>query len=535
MPSLPSPFPRPFRRRALTGAGRAVGCLAAAALVVGILTHGAASPQTPRGSLAGAVIRPTLAGEASFARSRLAANLAAPHPGRPEALTHPQSDSLGSTFPHPAHGTQLAATNGPLGTDVSDHQGNVNWSAVVAAGDRFVWSKATEGTYYTDSTYFAQQYNGSYQAGLIRGAYHFAIPNDSTGAAQADFFVANGGGWSADGHTLPGMLDLENNPYAGGECYGLTHAQMVAWVVSFDNEYRRLTGRFPVLYTNGSFWDTCTGGSSLAAVDPLDVAAWGPSPSPLPGGWGTATVWQYTDANSLGYDGDMYLGSPAGLQAFAYGTGGVDPTGPVTTTTVPTTTSTTAPGTTSTTAPASTTTTTTPAVRPQFTTVGGATFTAGQAGSYRVHATGLPAATFSLAGAPTWLHISPATGTISGTPPPTAGGDTSFTVVASNRGGSTRQPFVLTVDRPPTVDGWYHLGWRADTSRAIAWFVGAYPGATVTVTGQFPPGVTSHGVATKAVVWGRPQRAGTYQFVVTATNAAGTTTHQVTVVVWGQP
>ena len=75
------------------------------------------------------------------------------------------------------------------------------------------------------------QYDGTYQAGLIRGAYHFALPNDSSGAAQASYFVANGGGWIADGRTLPGASDIEYNPY-GAECYGLSQGAMVSWIAS---------------------------------------------------------------------------------------------------------------------------------------------------------------------------------------------------------------------------------------------------------------------------------------------------------------
>ncbi|HEX2133443.1 MAG TPA: GH25 family lysozyme, partial [Actinophytocola sp.] len=80
------------------------------------------------------------------------------------------------------------------GIDVSGWQGNVDWNAQWNAGKRFVWAKATEGTGYTNP-YFAQQYNGSYNRGFIRGAYHFALPDRSSGAAQANFFSNNGGGW----------------------------------------------------------------------------------------------------------------------------------------------------------------------------------------------------------------------------------------------------------------------------------------------------------------------------------------------------
>jgi len=59
------------------------------------------------------------------------------------------------------------------------------------------------------SPHFSPQYTGATKAGLIRGSYHFALPDKSTGATQANYFASNGGGWSDDGITLPGALDLE--------------------------------------------------------------------------------------------------------------------------------------------------------------------------------------------------------------------------------------------------------------------------------------------------------------------------------------
>jgi GH25 family lysozyme M1 (1,4-beta-N-acetylmuramidase) len=299
---------------------RAAGAAAAAAAVVAGSVMSAHAGSAIPARLA-AVQHPSVAAEAAVADRRLAVNLRQPHAGRPEAITHPAADTLGSTvkMATAAPGFRPAATTtAPMGVDVASYQGDVNWTSVVAGGATFAYAKATEGTYYYDSTYFPQQYNGSYAAGMIRGAYHFAVPDNSTGAAQADYFIANGGGWSADGQTLPGMLDFEPNPY-GAECYGLTPSQLVGWVVSFDTEYQLLTGRYPLLYTNATFWDTCTGGASAASVDPLDVAAWGYSPSPLPGGWSSYAIWQYTDSNTMGYDGDTFNGSYAALQAFAGG------------------------------------------------------------------------------------------------------------------------------------------------------------------------------------------------------------------------
>jgi GH25 family lysozyme M1 (1,4-beta-N-acetylmuramidase) len=98
------------------------------------------------------------------------------------------------------------------GVDVSSHQGNVDRTALRNSGVKWTCVKATEGTYYRNP-YFPQQCNGSYDIGMIRGACHFATPDTSSGAAQADYFVDNGGGWSRDGRTLPGAPDMEWNPY----------------------------------------------------------------------------------------------------------------------------------------------------------------------------------------------------------------------------------------------------------------------------------------------------------------------------------
>src|SRR5699024_6440715 len=106
-------------------------------------------------------------------------------------------------------------------------------------------------------TKFNEFYPDSYRAGMIRGAYHFARPDQTSGAKQAEYFVAHGGAWSADGQTLPGALDIESNPY-GSKCYGLSKAQMRKWISSFTKRYLHLTGRNAVIYSSPSWWVECT-------------------------------------------------------------------------------------------------------------------------------------------------------------------------------------------------------------------------------------------------------------------------------------
>ncbi|APU17841.1 MULTISPECIES: lysozyme [Actinoalloteichus] len=204
------------------------------------------------------------------------------------------------------------------GMDVSGWQGSVNWDNAWANGAKFAYVKATEGTGFRNPD-FAQQYNGSYNVGMIRGAYHFALPDRSTGAAQAKYFVANGGGWSKDGRTLPPTLDIEYNPY-GATCYGLSQSQMVAWIRDFSNEVHRLTTRYPTIYTSTSWWQTCTGNNGgFGATNPLWIARYASSVGTLPNGWGFHTIWQYADSGIFPGDQNWFNGAHDRLQALANG------------------------------------------------------------------------------------------------------------------------------------------------------------------------------------------------------------------------
>jgi GH25 family lysozyme M1 (1,4-beta-N-acetylmuramidase) len=152
------------------------------------------------------------------------------------------------------------------GVDISHYQESFDYTGAYADGIVFAMIKATESTTYTDpsvrlsllqpykfflhitdSSQFSTHYSGTYDAGMIRGAYHFAQPGDSSGADQANFFLDNGGAWSADGQTLPGMLDLE------ADCSGISSSDMVAWIQDFVDTYHAGSGRYPILYFSPSW------------------------------------------------------------------------------------------------------------------------------------------------------------------------------------------------------------------------------------------------------------------------------------------
>ncbi len=247
----------------------------------------------------------------------------------PTPVWHPEADHMGSTIrAHerladppalaPRSRMSVTATGQPLGMDVSSFQGNVDWQTAAAGGAQFAYIKATESTGYINP-YLYSQFTGAYAAGIIRGSYHFALPDQSSGADQAAYFTSHGGLWSGDGKTLPPMLDMEYNPY-GPTCYGMSASQLTSWIADFNNAVHATTGRYPVIYTTTDWWTACTGNTpGFAATSPLFIARYASSPGVMPAGWGYQTIWQYSDVGIFPGDADVFNGSLAQLRSFAVG------------------------------------------------------------------------------------------------------------------------------------------------------------------------------------------------------------------------
>ncbi len=218
----------------------------------------------------------------------------------------------------------------PLGVDVSSYQhgSSLDWSRVKAAGQDFGFVKATEGSSYTNP-YLAGDWAGLRNAGMGRGAYHFAQPSASLQSAvdQARYFVAAVGTTQQPGALAP-LLDLEVSN-------GLSSAQLVAWTHAWLDTVQHLTGRRPIIYTYAYFWRTAMADDQGFTSSPLFLADYHDrsgrtAPSmPLPGGWQQWTFWQYTDSGQIpgiaGYvDLDRYAGASVAAATWGATTGPVD-------------------------------------------------------------------------------------------------------------------------------------------------------------------------------------------------------------------
>lgn len=207
------------------------------------------------------------------------------------------SSLLGVSAVYAATGLFRLSSSGYLeGVDVSNWQGPIDFAKVQAAGKRFVFAKASEGTTWTDASY-ARNRAGAIAAGLRFGAYHFARPGSAAGDAvrEADHFIAVMG--LKHGMLRP-VLDLE---VTGG--LGVTALQ--SWVRSFLGRIYSRLGVRAMIYTTSSFWASSMASTTWFASNGytvLWIANWKVSSPSLPAslwaghGW---TFWQYSDCGSV--------------------------------------------------------------------------------------------------------------------------------------------------------------------------------------------------------------------------------------------
>lgn len=207
------------------------------------------------------------------------------------------------------------------GVDVASYQhpngAPINWNQVRAAGHSFAYVKATESTTYTNP-FFKDDWPGIGNAGLLRGAYHYAQPTwpMSTAVDQARYFVSKTGSMNGGGD-LPPMLDLEDTDT------NLTSGQIVEWSRIWLGEVERLTGRRPIIYTGRWYWSGYLG-SNLGLNDYrlwLSDYNGQSAPTHTIAGWNW-TIWQFTSTGSVpgivgNVDVNRFCCSDANLHALA--------------------------------------------------------------------------------------------------------------------------------------------------------------------------------------------------------------------------
>jgi GH25 family lysozyme M1 (1,4-beta-N-acetylmuramidase) len=173
------------------------------------------------------------------------------------------------------------------GIDVSRYQGEINWQTVAAAGCRFAIIRATVGNHYTDPRFYVN-WQGAKNSGLLVSAYHVVKPSH-TAESQIERLVDALGDRAPD---LPLVLDVEladDQPKNTITAVTLDSAKLLA----------ERTGRKPIIYTGGWFWNPNI--NRLAEWNEYDlwIAHYGVSSPTLPLDWTAWRFWQHSESGSV--------------------------------------------------------------------------------------------------------------------------------------------------------------------------------------------------------------------------------------------
>lgn len=203
------------------------------------------------------------------------------------------------------------------GIDVSNHQGVIDWQAVKNAGIRFAFMKATECLFYHDA-YFEANWNACQKVGIVRGAYHFAQPQNDA-VEQAAVFCES-------------VL-----PLAPGDMLALDlecgEGDLADWTYKFLSTVEFIAQVKPLLYANRWFMNShsLTDNPELAKYS-LWLASWTTWEPPTVSGWDKLAFWQQSSDGVLAgikgpVDFDFFLAD--NLADFGYKEPAIDPGGDV--------------------------------------------------------------------------------------------------------------------------------------------------------------------------------------------------------------
>ncbi|MBI4581266.1 MAG: hypothetical protein HY718_16305 [Planctomycetes bacterium] len=221
----------------------------------------------------------------------------------------------------------------PLGVDVSQFQGTIDWNQVYAGGRVFAFIRATHGS--LNDTKFLFNMPAARNAGVLAGAYHFAVPvydedYDLPGAhpqTEAARFLNQARNFLIPGYLRP-VIDVE----LGGGQTPVGAANLSDWTNAWIEAVEQQTGVEAIVYCNSNYAKNYL--NSTLASRTLWIADWTyPSnpdtaqPTHGTGLWSNWVFWQYSNmGNTAGnpsvpginarVDLDVFNGTLAQLQNY---------------------------------------------------------------------------------------------------------------------------------------------------------------------------------------------------------------------------
>jgi len=219
-----------------------------------------------------------------------------------------------------------------FGTDVSHHDGTIDWSKARKQEIRFAYAKASQGIEFRDNT-FARHWadigkpSGDETTRVYRGAYHF-LSAAGDGKAQAQNFLAIVGAILPS--DLPPTVDVEwdappgsSDPGAADRWKALSASEIIAKIQAWLDAVEQATGKRPMIYTAASWWNARVGNTDKLGRFRIWIADYSATSrlheSPkIPAGY-VSPVWQFSEKGSAGegfstsIDVNVFKGSTAQL------------------------------------------------------------------------------------------------------------------------------------------------------------------------------------------------------------------------------
>jgi lysozyme len=203
--------------------------------------------------------------------------------------------------------------------DLSHWQAEVDFAAAKEGGIVAVVVKCTQGTNWLDAKYY-ERFQAATEAELLVGSYHFGT-NEPVADQVANFL--------SHAHHGPRDLLAQDFEWFAKSQESLDQAR------DFAAEVEQKVGRPMVLYSGAAFLKQMGEFAADSVLNrcPLWVADYRVLPQPpVPPGWSTWTMWQYTDGSSGHHphatkgvgpcDRSTFNGSAEDLAAF-FSSGGV--------------------------------------------------------------------------------------------------------------------------------------------------------------------------------------------------------------------
>jgi GH25 family lysozyme M1 (1,4-beta-N-acetylmuramidase) len=180
-----------------------------------------------------------------------------------------------------------------LGIDVSEHNGQLDWAKLKAAGIQFAIIRTGYGTSHTDN-YFAANMNGALAQGIPVGIYHFSYALNETGAKNEAAFVIKLLEPYKDKITLPVFFDFEYDTVAYAKKQGVTLGKTAfnAHTVAFL-EAVKAAGYTPGVYYNLDYRKNMVDTSKLGSYVQW-YAQYSSNPS-----WTGYDLWQYSPSYQI--------------------------------------------------------------------------------------------------------------------------------------------------------------------------------------------------------------------------------------------